>query len=376
VKAARTLGLEVALDVALQASPDHPYVKSHPAWFFHRADGSIQFAENPPKKYEDIYPFDFGGADWRGLWDELRDVFLFWIAQGVTVFRVDNPHTKPLPFWRWCLASVKAHEPRAIFLAEAFTRPKLMRALAKLGFSQSYTYFTWRTTKAELTEYVRSLVDGEQAEYFRPNFWPNTPDILPEHLQLGTRATFIARAVLAATLSPSWGIYGPAFELQETAPREGSEEYANNEKYQLRLWDLDRPNTLAPVLRRLNRIRRDHSAFKRLAGTVFHETDSDNLICYSRASEDGADVALVVVNLDPHHRQAGWLSLDLAALGVHLGKDKDRDVSFQVHDLLSDARFVWHGGRAFVDLDPKVMPAHIFHVRRHVRSEKAFEYYL
>jgi starch synthase (maltosyl-transferring) len=370
VAAARARGLEVALDIAFQASPDHPYVAQHPEWFFHRPDGTIQFAENPPKKYEDIYPFDFAGEGWRSLWDELRDVLLHWIAQGVTVFRVDNPHTKPLPFWRWCIADIKAREPRAVFLSEAFTRPKLMRALAKAGFSQSYTYFTWRTTKSELTEYVRSLCDGTIEEYFRPNFWPNTPDILPEHLQHGTRATFIARAVLAATLSPSWGVYGPAFELQERVAREGSEEYAANEKYQLRVWDLDRPDSLAPVLRRLNRVRAESPCLHRITGTAFHHADNDALICYSRATPDRADVVLVVVNLDPHHRQAGWLSLDLDQLGVEVGNG-----TFQVHDLLGDSRHLWSGRRAYVDLDPRTMPAHVFRIRRRVRSERSFEYF-
>jgi starch synthase (maltosyl-transferring) len=370
VNAARALGLEVALDIAFQASPDHPYVQEHPEWFAHRADGSIQFAENPPKKYEDIVPFDLAGPAWRGVWEELRDVFLFWIAQGVTTFRVDNPHTKPLPFWKWCLGSVKAREPRAIFLAEAFTRPKLMRALAKAGFSQSYTYFTWRTTKAELTSYVRSLLAGELPEYFRPSFWPNTPDILPEHLQHGTRATFVARAALAATLSPSWGIYGPAYELQENIAREGTEEYAHNEKYELRRWDVARPTSLAPVIRRLNQIRRDNVALQRLEGTVFHEIDNDALLAYSRATDDRTNVLLVVVNLDPHNRQSGWLSLDLAALGLA------EDARFQVHDLVSDARHLWSGRRAFVALDPAQTPVNVFRIHRHERSESTFEYYL
>jgi starch synthase (maltosyl-transferring) len=370
VEAARARGLEVALDVAFQVSPDHPYVREHPDWFFHRADGSIQYAENPPKTYEDIYPFDFGGASWRGLWDELLDVFLFWISQGVTTFRVDNPHTKPLPFWRWCIASVRAREPRAIFLSEAFTRPKMMHALAKSGFSQSYTYFTWRTTKAELTAYVQTLLEGDTKEFFRPSFWPNTPDVLPEHLQHGTRGTFIARAVLASTLSPSWGIYGPAFELQETHAREGTEEYADSEKYELRQWDLDRGASLAAVVRRLNQIRRDSDALHALDTTIFHDTDNDSLICYSRASPDKADVLIVVVNLDPHNRHSGWLSLDPKSLGL------EEDESFQVEDLLGEGRYLWKGRRAFVALDPQSMPAHVFRVHRHLRSEKTFEYYL
>jgi len=370
LSAARAHGLAVAMDIALQTSPDHPYVKEHPEWFVHRPDGSIQFAENPPKKYEDIYPFNFAGPAWESLWREARGIFLYWIEQGVRVFRVDNPHTKSIPFWRWCISSVKERHPEVIFLAEAFTRPKLMDALAKVGFSQSYTYFTWRTTKAELTTYVQSLVDTDRKEFFRPNFWPNTPDILPEHLQFGTRATFVVRAVLAATLSPSWGVYGPAFELQEKEPRAGSEEYANNEKYQLRHWDLARADSLRPVLRRLNHIRRDNPALQRLPGTVFHQTDNQALLCYSRVDEALSDPILVVVNLDSHNRQAGWLSLDLEALGIA------GEARFQVHDLMSESRYLWQGPRAFVSLDPQVMPAHIFRVRRHVHTEQTFEYYL
>jgi len=367
---ARVHGLTVAMDVALQTSPDHPYVKEHPEWFVRRPDGSIQFAENPPKRYEDIYPFNFAGPAWESLWSEARGIFLYWIEQGVRVFRVDNPHTKPIPFWHWCIATIKERHPDVIFLAEAFTRPKLMDVLAKVGFSQSYTYFTWRTTKAELTAYMQSLVDTDRKEFFRPNFWPNTPDILPEHLQFGTRASFVTRAVLAATLSPSWGVYGPAYELQEKEPRAGSEEYAQNEKYQLRQWNLAWADSLRPVLRRLNQIRRDNPALQRLPGTVFHQTDNEALLCYSRVDEALSDPILVVINLDPHNRHTGWLSLDLQALGIA------PEARFQVHDLLGDARYLWQGPRAFVALDPQVMPAHIFRVRRHVHTEQTFEYYL
>jgi starch synthase (maltosyl-transferring) len=370
VEAARRAGLEVALDIAFQASPDHPYVKEHPEWFVHRADGSIQYAENPPKKYQDIYPFDFSGPAWESLWHELRGVFLHWIEQGVRVFRVDNPHTKPIPFWRWCIGTLKARHPDVIFLAEAFTRPKLMYMLAKVGFSQSYTYFTWRTTKGELVDYVRTLAESEVRDFLRPNFWPNTPDILPEHLQLGTRATFVARAVLAATLSPSWGIYGPAFELQERVPRPGAEEYAQNEKYQLRSWDLNRGDSLRPLLKRLNTIRRENPALQRLAGTRFHDVDNDLLVCYSRQSADGENTLLVVVNLDAHNTHSGWVRLDLGALGIAW------DASYQVHDLIGDSRYLWSGSRNFVRLDPGVMPAQIFTIRRHLRSERGFEYYL
>jgi starch synthase (maltosyl-transferring) len=370
LRAAQDLGMQVALDIALQASPDHPYVREHPEWFVHRADGSIQYAENPPKKYQDIYPFDFSGPAWQAAWDELRSIFTFWIEQGVTVFRVDNPHTKPLPFWRWCIASIKKRHPEVIFLAEAFTRPKVMYALAKGGFSQSYTYFTWRTSKRELTEYVRSLAQPPVSDFFRPNFWPNTPDILPEHLQFGTRGTFIARAALAATLAPSWGVYGPVFELQEKAARPGAEEYAQNEKYQVRQWRLDSPDNLAPVLERLNRIRREHPALQRLEGTTFHRTDNESLLCYSRADERGADLLLVVVNLDGYNTQGGWIDLDPGVMPMGEG------VRYQMHDLMSDARYVWTDARAYVSLDPRVMPAHVFHARRLVRSERTFEYYL
>jgi len=372
LRAARDAGLQVALDIALQASPDHPYVKEHPEWFVRRADGSIQYAENPPKKYQDIYPFDFSGPAWKALWEELRSIFLFWIEQGVTVFRVDNPHTKPLPFWRWCLASIRKSHPEVIFLAEAFTRPKVMYALAKGGFSQSYTYFTWRTTKRELTEYVRSLGQPPVSDFFRPNFWPNTPDILPEHLQFGTRGTFIGRAVLAATLAPSWGIYGPVFELQEKAARPGAEEYAQNEKYQVRSWRLDHPDSLAPVIERLNRLRREHPALQHVEGTTFHQTDNEGLLCYSRADASGTDVLLVVVNLDGYNTRAGWIELDPAVMPMSGAEG----LRYQMHDLLSDARYVWTDRRAYVSLDPRVMPAHVFHVRRLVRSERTFEYYL
>ena len=366
---ARARGIEVALDIAFQASPDHPYVREHPDWFIRRADDSIQYAENPPKKYQDVFPFDFGSADWKALWEELASVFLFWCEQGVRIFRVDNPHTKPVPFWRWCLARVRARYPDTVFLSEAFTRPKVMYALAKAGFSQSYTYFTWRTSGHELTEYVTEITRPEIADFFRPAFWPNTPDILPEHLQFGTRGTFIARLILAGTLTANYGIYGPPFELMERTPREGAEEYVDNEKFQLRAWDLDRPGNLRPVIKRLNRIRRDNPALQANAGIVFHRTDNDLLLAYSKSDDAGDNTVLVVVNLDPHHAQAGWLTLDLAGMGIAA------DEPFQVHDLLGDARYLWNGPRAFVNLDPEVMPAHIFAVKHRHRSERTFEYF-
>ena len=371
VQRAKDHGLDVALDVAFQCSPDHPWVKEHPEWFRTRPDGTIQYAENPPKKYEDIYPINFDTDDWESLWAELRRVFEFWIAQGVTIFRVDNPHTKPFPFWEWLIGEVKAEHPDVIFLAEAFTRPKVMYRLAKLGFTQSYTYFAWRNARWELEEYLRELTQTEIIEYFRPNFWPNTPDILTEYLQTGGRPAFIARFVLASTLAASYGIYGPAFELGERTPREpGSEEYLNSEKYEIRDWDLDAPQGLQPLIARINEIRRANAALQSNASLRFHPVDNDRLICYSKQSDDGANTIVVVVNLDPHHTQAGVVDLQLDVLGI------DADRPYQVHDLLSEARYTWHGGPNYVELDPNVVPAHVFRVRRRVRSERDFEYYV
>jgi starch synthase (maltosyl-transferring) len=366
---ASALGIDMALDVAFQCAPDHPYVHDHPPWFRWRPDGSVQYAENPPKRYQDIYPLNFESAQWSELWRELAGIFDFWIGEGVRIFRVDNPHTKAFPFWEWVIERIKREHPDVIFLAEAFTRPKVMYRLAKLGFTQSYTYFTWRNTKAELTDYFTEL--SRVSDFFRPNCWPNTPDILPEHLQFGGRAAFMARLVLAATLSANYGIYGPAFEHLEHAPREpGSEEYLDSEKYELRHWDLERADSLAPFIARVNAARRDNPALQRNDGLVFFPTDNDELICYAKVDADSDNAVLAVVNLDPHHVQSGWVTLDLAALGV------DEDRAYQVHDTLTDARFLWSGPRNFVRLDPSGVPAHVFRVRRHVRTERDFDYYL
>jgi starch synthase (maltosyl-transferring) len=371
VKKARDLGMEIALDIAYQCAPDHPYVRAHPQWFKHRPDGSVQYAENPPKKYQDIYPFDFESVDWRGLWDELKSVLDFWIAQGVRIFRVDNPHTKSFAFWEWAIGQIKRAHPDVIFLAEAFTRPKVMHRLAKLGFTQSYTYFTWRNSKRELTEYFTELCAGPGRDYFRPNVWPNTPDILHEALQSGQRSVFTARLVLAATLSANYGIYGPAFELMESVPREpGSEEYRDSEKYQLRRWPIERADNLWPLIARINRIRRNNLALQSDGSLSFCSIDNDQLIGYVKQHPASKNIILTVVNLDPYHVQSGWLDLDLAALDI------DADQPFQVHDLLSDQRFQWRGRRNYVQLDPQSMPAHVFLVRRHVRSEKDFDYFL
>jgi starch synthase (maltosyl-transferring) len=368
---AREHGLEIALDIAFQCSPDHPYVTKHPAWFLRRPDGSVQYAENPPKKYEDIYPFDFENADWQALWIELEGVFRFWIKQGVRIFRVDNPHTKSFYFWEWLIANIKRDHPETIFLAEAFTRPKVLHYLAKLGFSQSYNYFPWRNTKHELTEYLLQLTRGQEREYLRPNLWPNTPDILTEYLQYGGRPAFMIRLVLAATLGASYGIYGPAFELFENAPREpGSEEYLDSEKYQIRDWKLDRHDSLKDFIARVNRIRKENVALQHDQTLGFHSVDNDELICYSKKSEDLTNIIVVVVNLDPHHTQSGWVDIPLAAF------DLDPDHPYQVHDLLSNTRFIWNGTRNYVELNPYIVPAHIFRLRRRVRSEQDFDYYL
>jgi starch synthase (maltosyl-transferring) len=372
VESARERGIEVALDIAFQCSPDHPWVEEHPEWFAHRPDGTLRYAENPPKKYEDIHPIDFGTDDWEALWEALRDVVRFWVRQGVKIFRVDNPHTKPFRFWEWLIGEVKEEHPDVLFLSEAFTRPKVMYRLAKLGFTQSYTYFAWRNTKHGLTEYLRELTDTEVVEYFRPNFWPNTPDILTETLQTGGRPAFLARHVLAATLTANYGIYGPAFELCEDEPVEpGSEEYLDSEKYQIRDWDLEAEHSLAEHIGRVNRIRRENAALHSDRRLRFHGTDNDQLLAYSKRTPDRENVILVCVNLDPHHVQAGWTELDLEELGV-----EDEEESFEVHDLLSDERFVWQGPRNYLELDPDEIPVHIFRVERRVRSERDYEYFL
>jgi starch synthase (maltosyl-transferring) len=368
---ARQLGIEIALDVAFQCAPDHPYVKAHPQWFKHRPDGSVQYAENPPKKYQDIYPFDFETADWRALWDELKSIVDFWISQGVKIFRVDNPHTKSFDFWEWLIGAVKRDQPEAIFLAEAFTRPKLMHRLAKLGFSQSYTYFTWRNTKQELTDYFTDLALGPGRRYYRPNVWPNTPDILHETLQSGLRPIFAARLVLAATLSANYGIYGPTYELLESAPREaGSEEYRDSEKYQLRHWSVESSASLWSLIARMNRIRRENAALQSDCGLHFCPVDNDQLIAYLKMDSKSGNVILTVVNLDPHQAQSGWVDVDVGALKL------DAEQPYQVHDLLSEQRYIWRGRYNYVMLDPQRVPAHVFRLRRRVRSEQDFDYYL
>ncbi len=355
----RSRKMELALDIAFNCAPDHPWVTEHPEWFKKRADGSIQYSENPPKKYQDIYPLDFESNDWRGLWDALKEVFLFWAEKDVRIFRVDNPHTKAFPFWEWVIAEVQSVYPDAIFLAEAFTRPRVMERLAKVGYTQSYTYFTWRNTKAELAEYMTELTATDVAEYMRPNFWPNTPDILPFGLQTGGPNAFKSRLVLAATLSANYGMYGPAFELGDnTRFKEGSEEYLNSEKYEIKRWDRDAPNSLRPLITLLNQARRANAALQRNENLVFHPTDNAQIIAYSKATADGTDVVLTIVNLDPVNVQAGYLALDLAALGLSGG------AGYEVFDLLANRGYRWQGSRNYVELRPYDVPAHVFAVRK------------
>ena len=381
VASARHLGLEVALDIAFQASPDHPWVREHPAWFRHRPDGSIKYAENPPKKYQDIYPFDFETADWRALWDALRDVFLFWAARGVTIFRVDNPHTKPFQFWAWVIGDVRRRHPDVIFLSEAFTRPKVMRYLAKSGFNQSYTYFTWRNSARELREYLTELTQTELQEYMRPNFFANTPDILHAYLQTGGRPAFEARLILAATLSASYGIYS-GFELCENVPiRPGSEEYVHSEKYEIRVRDWHQPGNLNELIARVNQIRRDHPALQVNGTLAFHATDNPAFLWFSKAppardpgsgirgpevrgsSDPGSRIpdpgsrVFVVVNTDPRWMQHGLVQVPIWELAL------DADRSYLVEDLLDGAQYVWRGDWNYVRLDPRERVAHIFVVR-------------
>ncbi|MCW5983048.1 MAG: alpha-1,4-glucan--maltose-1-phosphate maltosyltransferase [Bryobacteraceae bacterium] len=371
VERARSYGLEVAMDLAFQCTPDHPYVKDHPEWFRKRPDGTIQYAENPPKKYQDIYPLDFETDHWRELWEELLSVALYWAERGIRIFRVDNPHTKAFPFWQWLIAGARRKYPDLIFLSEAFTRPKVMHHLAKAGFAQSYTYFTWRNTKSEIVEYFTHLTRSEVREFLRPNLWPNTPDILPEYLQYGGRPAFFIRLALAATLGANYGIYGPAFELCENEPREpGSEEYLHSEKYEIKQRDLNAPWSLREIVARLNRIRKENAALQSDWRLVFHPIDNDMMVCYSKTTEDLSNVIVVVVNLDYAHTQAGWVVLDLEALGLRNGGP------YQVHDLLGDARYLWQGARNYVELDPASAPAHLFRIRRKIRTERDFDYYL
>lgn len=354
---ARERGMEIALDFAINCSPDHPYVNDHPEWFFHRPDGTIKYAENPPKKYQDIYPINFHCDEWIELWREMRDVVLFWVDKGVRIFRVDNPHTKPVAFWEWLIGEVHDEHPDVIFLSEAFTRPKMMQALAKVGFTQSYTYFTWRETKEELTEYVTELTRGHMRDYYRANFWPNTPDILPRHLQNAPPSAFKIRAALAATLSTSWGIYS-GYELCEDEPLPGREEYLDSEKYQLKTRDWNKPGNIKEFISRLNRVRKENAALQCYANIEFVPADHSDMIAYLRWSDDRTNQILVVVNLDPHNRIESNIHLPLDTMGIDGGEE------YQVADLIYEEVYHWTHSTNFVALDARTKPVHVFRVEK------------
>ncbi len=353
----RKRGMEIALDFAINCSPDHPYVKEHPEWFYKRPDGSIKYAENPPKKYEDIFPLNFRCPNWPELWAEMVSIVLFWADRSVRIFRVDNPHTKPVAFWEYLVARVREKYPDVLFLAEAFTRPKMMKAQAKAGFTQSYTYFTWRNTKQELTEYFAELTQTEMRDYFRGNLWPNTPDILPFVLQDGGRPAFMTRAVLAATLSTLYGVYS-GYELCENEALPGREEYLDSEKYQFKERDWNAPGNIKDWITRLNQIRKENRALHFYDNLRFYHADNDAILFYGKMTAARDNIILVVVNLDPHHKQHSYLDVPLDQFGSMEGD------AYQAHDLLSDVRYIWHGRRNYVELDPEIQPAHVFRVRR------------
>jgi len=356
-KEVRKRGMEIALDFAINCSPDHPYVKEHPDWFYKRPDGTIKYAENPPKKYEDIYPLNFRCENWRDLWAEMKSIVLFWAQRGVRIFRVDNPHTKPVAFWEYLIKGVREKYPDTIFLSEAFTKPKMMKALTKAGFNQSYTYFTWRNSKRELIEYFTELTQTEMSEYFRPNLWPNTPDILPFVLQDGGRPAFMIRVALAATLSPLYGIYS-GFELCENGALPGREEYLDSEKYQYKERDWNAPGNIKDWIARLNKIRKENRALQLYTNLRFHDAENDAILFYSKMTAARDNIILVAVNLDSRRKQNSFVYVPIESFG-----QMESDV-YQVQDLLSGASYTWRGRRNYVELDPDVQPAHIFLVRR------------
>lgn len=352
-------GIDIAFDLAFQCAPDHPYVKEHPDWFKQRPDGSIQYAENPPKKYQDIYPFNFECEDWRGLWEELKSVIVFWIEQGVKIFRVDNPHTKPIQFWGWVIAEINKEYNDIIFLSEAFTRPKIMAALAKVGFTQSYTYFTWRVQKHEIEEYMNQLVKTGSRNYFRPNFWPNTPDILPFHLQYQNENIFIIRLALAATLASNYGIYGPPYEFCENIPVNGKEEYFDSEKYEVRHYDWKQKNRMTDIITMLNNARQRHAALQSTWNIHFCFIENKNLLAYLKVTDGLSDIILVVVNLDSHQSQSGYVQLPLQKLKLEGG------INLKLHDLVTNDHYTWTQEWNYVMLDPYKMPFHLFAIKKH-----------
>jgi starch synthase (maltosyl-transferring) len=359
IREAKHYHIDIALDLAFQCAPDHPYVKENPQWFKQRPDGSIQYAENPPKKYQDIYPFNFETDDWMALWQELKSVITFWIDNGVQIFRVDNPHTKPIPFWQWAIAEVNKLYPDIIFLSEAFTRPRIMASLGKIGFTQSYTYFTWRTSKAEIIEYMNELVNGPSRNYFRPNFWPNTPDILPWHLQHQGENIFIIRLALAATLSSNYGIYGPVYEFYDNIPMEGKEEYYNSEKYEVKQHDWKRTNRMTDIITIINKARKDHVALQSTWNIHFCFIENPNLLAFVKATDDLSSIVLVVVNLDQHNKQNGYVQLpkSLLKIGDH--------VNVKLYDVMTDDHYTWTQEWNYVEIDPYKMPFHLFKLEVH-----------
>lgn len=354
INTANAAGIEIAMDIAYQCAPDHPYVKEHPQWFIWRPDGTVQYAENPPKKYEDILPFNFESEDWEGLWNELKSVIDYWVEQGINVFRIDNPHTKSLAFWEWMIAEVRKKNPQVLFLAEAFTRPRIMERLGKAGFNQSYTYFTWRITKAEIEEYLTELTKTDMRYYFRPNFWPNTPDILPPHLTYGGENAHVLRFILAATLSSNYGLYGPPYERAFTVPMPGKEEYIDNEKYQLWNWNWEEYTRIGEIITRVNKIRRENTALQTTWNIEFIPTTNDQIICYRKKDETTGNLIVTVVNLDPYNTQDCKIDLPLDKMGIN------PDAPFTAQDLLSDETYTWQGSWNYVKLNPYEMPAHIF----------------
>ncbi|MBI3481964.1 MAG: alpha-1,4-glucan--maltose-1-phosphate maltosyltransferase [Bacteroidetes bacterium] len=354
VAEAKRLGIDMAMDIAFQCAPDHPYVKEHPEWFVTRPDGSIQYAENPPKKYQDIYPFNFECEEWKALWEELRSVFFYWIDQGIKIFRVDNPHTKPIPFWKWVIAEVKKKDPDIIFLSEAFTRPKIMASLAKVGFTQSYTYFTWRITKNEIIEYMNELVKTSSRNFFRPNFWPNTPDILPYHLHHRNENSFILRYSLAATLSSNYGVYGPVYEFYENTPFQGKEEYDNSEKYEIRYHEWKRTNRMTDIMTLINKARKENKALQSTWNIQFCSVNNDNIIVYLKCTDDLSNIIMVVANLDTHNSQSGFMQLPKLKLRL---SDK---INVKVQDLITHEHYTWTQEWNYVEIDPSKMPFHLF----------------
>jgi len=370
IKKANEYGMELALDLAFQCSPDHPYIKEHPEWFRWRVDGTIQYAENPPKKYEDIVPFNFETEQWQSLWEELKNIVLFWIKQGIKIFRVDNPHTKPFIFWEWLISLIKKDYPEIIFLAEAFTRPKVMYRLAKLGFTQSYTYFTWRNTKQELTEYLLDITQSQVKDFFRPNFWPNTPDILSEYLQADSQPAFIIRFILASTLSSNYGIYGPPYEKFINKAVPGKEEYYDSEKYAIKNWLAGEvKDSNRKLMTAINRIREENPEFHQTNNIRFLPVENSQILYYAKFNEQKTNAILIVVNLDPNYTQSGWIKVPLYELGI------SPEQSFLAHDLLGGGQYIWQGEYNYVELNPHILPAHIIKIKKYLKKENQFDYF-